>query len=235
MRLFCFTYAGGRASFFDRIDRQINASIEIVKMEYAGHGSRHRESFYRNFSELAEDMYTLIRSMCHPDDRYALMGYSMGSIVVVEVLKRILRLKEISEPAHVFLGAHEPYTRRELLDFDPSARDQWIRERTIQFGGIPKSLVNNNSFWRVYLPVYRTDYMMIADYDFEHLDLKTDVPVTVFYSETDTPLEKMKIWRRFFIGECAFFGYEGNHFFMMDHSQEMADVISGRLLSEKKG
>ena len=77
--------------------------------------------------------------------------------------------------------------------------------------------------------------MMIADYDFEHLDLKTDVPVTVFYSETDTPLEKMKIWRRFFVGECAFFGYEGNHFFMMDHSQEMADVISGRLLSEKKG
>ena len=43
MRLFCFTFAGGSKSFFDQLEGWIDASIELVKLEYAGHGTRHRE------------------------------------------------------------------------------------------------------------------------------------------------------------------------------------------------
>ena len=57
MRLFCFTFAGGSKSFFDQLEGWIDASIELVKLEYAGHGTRHRERFYKDFFELAEDMY----------------------------------------------------------------------------------------------------------------------------------------------------------------------------------
>lgn len=230
MRLFCFTFAGGSKSFFDQLEGWIDASIELVKLEYAGHGTRHRERFYKDFFELAEDMYGLIKGMCHPDEEYALMGYSMGSIAAVEVLKYILKQKEISEPVHIFLAAHEPYTKKVLLDLEESARDKWIMETTIQFGGIPESLINNCSFWRVYLPVYRSDYMMIAAYDFERLDLRTAVPVTIFYSDTDTPLERMKAWRQFFVGKCDFVQYSGDHFFITDHSQEMTEIIAMHLL-----
>jgi surfactin synthase thioesterase subunit len=77
----------------------------------------------------------------------------------------------------------------------------------------------------MYLPIYRADYSIIWKYSFEELSLKTCIPATVFYSETDTPRSEMKLWKKYFTGECEFFQYEGTHFFIQDHHAEMADVI----------
>ena len=38
--LLCFPFAGGTASFFDMIEKDLEG-IDLVKLEYAGHGTRH--------------------------------------------------------------------------------------------------------------------------------------------------------------------------------------------------
>ena len=230
MQLFCFTFAGGNASFYDALEQCMGASIELVKLEYAGHGTRRREEFYNSFSQLAEDLYRVIRSRYRRDEDYALMGYSMGSISAVETLKKILYFKEMQPPVHMFLAAHEPCTKSVLMRYSEKDSDELVKARTIQFGAIPESLVDNRSFWRVYLPVFRADYALIGSYDFQRLDLESKIPTTVFYSETDTPYTDMSQWKRFFVGECEFVRYEGTHFFIQEHCQEMADVIKGCLL-----
>lgn len=232
MQLYCFTFAGGNASFFDPLEQYLAPSIEVVKLEYAGHGARHRESFYKSFSQLAEDLYGVIRSCYRRGEDYALLGYSMGSIAAVEALKKILCFNEMPPPVHIFLGAHEPHTKSELMGYSEKDRDELIKTRTIQFGGIPERLIKNKSFWRVYLPIYRADYTLIGSYDFQGLDLESRIPTTIFYSETDTPYADMAQWKRFFVGECKFVRYEGSHFFIQEHCQEMADVIKGSLLDE---
>ena len=50
MKLFCFTYAGGTASFYEQIEDLLPKSIEVIKLEYAGHGTRRKESFYHDFT-----------------------------------------------------------------------------------------------------------------------------------------------------------------------------------------
>ena len=75
--------------------------------------------------------------------------------------------------------------------------------------------------------MYRADYTIIAKYEFEKLDLKCQIPATVFYSETDTPIKDMKRWDRFF--PCDFFQFSGTHFFIQQHHEEMADIISMKL------
>jgi surfactin synthase thioesterase subunit len=82
----------------------------------------------------------------------------------------------------------------------------------------------------LYLPVFRADYEIIWKYDFGKLDLRTEIPAEIFYSEEDTPLAEMEKWRRYFTGECAFHRYEGNHFFILEHHREMAGVLRRRLL-----
>lgn len=233
MKLFCFTFAGGSAAFFDPLEQCIGTSIEVVKLEYAGHGTRHRENFYHSFSQLAEDLYRVIRSCWHKGEDYALLGYSMGSIAAVETLKEILFDNELPPPVHMFLSAHEPHTKIELSGYSETDRDELIKARTIRFGGIPEELVDNKSFWRVYLPIYRADYTLIGNYDFQRLSLKSKIPTTVFYSETDTPYANMAQWKQIFIGECSFVRYEGNHFFIQKHCQEMADVIKRSLLRDE--
>ncbi len=230
MRLFCFTYAGGAASFFDSLKPYLDPSIELNGLEYAGHGKRMKEPFYRDFRELADDMYPRICAAL--DDRqepYALMGYSMGSISVVEILKKILEEGELPLPVHVFLAAHEPHTKGELAGFSSGESDELVRERTVRFGGVPETLVNNRSFWRLYLPLYRADYTMIGKYDFADLDLRMEIPMTVFYSEEDTPLGEMEQWKKYFAGESEFLRFEGSHFFMQQHYREIAGIISERM------
>lgn len=233
VQLFCFTFAGGNSSFYDQLEVQLNPCVELIKLEYAGHGTRHRDEFYNNFCELAEDMYYMIKSHINIDGRYALMGYSMGSISAVETLKLISSLSEIPAPEHVFLAAHEPHTKIELANFEDREFDNKVMERTIQFGGIPESLVHNRIFWRTYLPVFRADYSLIAQYDFNNLNFQCQIPATVFYSETDTPFADMKQWQNIFRGLCGFVCYEGNHFFIQEHSKEMAEVIEERLDVQK--
>ena len=221
--IFCFTHAGGTASFFDIIEDDL---ADLIKLEYAGHGSRHRESFCDSFEELADDMLKQI--MDYMPKEYYLFGYSMGSIVAVEVLRRIIESK-FPLPSHIFLAAHEAFTQSELLGYTPMELDEWVKKTTIEFGDIPDELNNNKVFWKTYLPVYRADYILIGKYDFEKLDLHTDVPVTIFLSKTDTPLERMKQWGTYFV-HCEYFCFEGNHFFIRDHHKEMAEVIEGRIV-----
>lgn len=224
-KLFCFTYAGGTAAFFDEIEQDLE-DVDIVKLEYSGHGERHKEGFYKDFDELADDMFSVITGQ-HVD-QYALFGYSMGSISAVEVLKRILS-SNLPAPSNVFLCAHEPKTRYALQLLSEDELDNWVKERTIQFGDVPKKLMNNRVFWRTYLPIYRADYTIIGKYSFEELNLQTDIPTTVFYSETDTPLEDMRLWENYFKGLVEYQEYDGNHFFIREHHKEIAEVIKIRL------
>ena len=94
MQLFCFTYAGGNAGFFDMLDSELSSEVELVKLEYAGHGTRCHEPFYRNFKELAQDMHDQLFGQYRQGQPYALFGYSMGSIAAIETLSLIMKRKE---------------------------------------------------------------------------------------------------------------------------------------------
>ena len=227
-QLFCFTYAGGTASFFDNVENCLRDYMEVVKLEYSGHGKRFNEPKYKNFDELADDMYNII-CKCYNNGNYALFGYSMGTISVIEVLKRIIREKTIPLPNNIFIAAHAPYTKGGIKGFSEEEIDRFVKERTIQFGGIPEQLINNNSFWRMYMPLYKADYSIIAKYKFEDLLLESTIPTTLFYSETDTPLEKMKLWKKYFTGKCDFYRYEGKHFFIKDYYNEISKIIKEKI------
>ena len=222
-QLFCFTYAGGNASFFAGIEKDL-PEYDLVKLEYSGHGTRHKEPFYQNFHELTDDIFPQVKELYNGGE-YALFGYSMGSITLVEVLKRVIDDPMIKKPFHVFIAAHEPHTKAELAGFTETELDEWVKDRTIRFGAVPEKLIRNKSFWRMYLPIYRADYSIIGKYNFGDLSLKTTIPVTIFYSELDTPISEIELWKKYFTGDCEFLQYEGTHFFIQNHHAEMADVI----------
>lgn len=228
MQLFCFTFAGGTAAFFNQLEAACTSLIEFTKLEYPGHGLRHKEKLCDTFQELSQDLYRQIQRKYSGGD-YALMGYSMGSIAVFETLRYMISMKELPSPKHIFLAAHEPKAMVELKKYCSEELDDHIKKRTVDFGGVPEQLINNKSFWRMYLPLYKADYLMIGRYDFEKTDFSTDIPATVFYSETDTPRTEMEHWKKYFISSCEFIEYTGTHFFINEHYKEMALIVMERL------
>lgn len=228
MKLICFTYAGGNSSFYDQLRKELLPDVELIAAEYSGHGKRHRSPFYSDFYELADDMFTQIKENLDGDSPYAIMGYSMGSISAIEVLRKLIDEK-MPLPIHVFLAAHEPQTKASLADYNNEEMDELVKARTIQFGAVPEKLINNKSFWRMYLPMYRADYSIIGKYKFENLTLKSDIPATIFYSESDTPFGNMKNWEKYF-EKTDFVEYTGNHFFINEHFCAIAQEIKKRLV-----
>lgn len=226
-QIFCFSYAGGTASFFDDISERL-PEVEFIKLEYSGHGTRHREPLADNWDEMVVDLYQHMKD-AYRGGRYALFGYSMGTISAVELLRQILQAGEFPAPVYVFLAAHEPRTKAALESYSNGEQDELVKERTIRFGAVPEALINNRSFWRLYLPLLRADYALIGKYRFDHLDLKTEIPLIVFYSESDTSFEEMKQWQRFFTGKCEFFPYTGTHFFIKEHYSEIAGIMKRKL------
>lgn len=227
MQLFCFTFAGGTAAFFNQLECACESKIEFVKMDYPGHGERHKEPFGESFQDLGAEYVELIKKQ-YKGEGYALMGYSMGSITVTEIIRRIIEDGTLDMPLHIFLAAHDPHVEIDF-SYEDMDIDEYVKKRTIKFGGVPEKLLYNQSFWRMYLPLYKADYLMISRYDFNKLTLKTTIPTTIFFSEEDTPKTKMENWKKFFVGECELVEYNGSHFFINDHYEEMAEIIMERL------
>ena len=228
MQLFCFTFAGGTAAFFNQLEAACASQIDFVKLEYPGHGSRHKEKLCDTYQELSVDLYVQIREK-YSGGGYAMMGYSMGSIAVLETLRYLMEMEELPYPQHVFLAAHEPRVMVDLEKYSSEELDEYVKDRTVLFGGVPEQLVGNKSFWRMYLPLYKADYLMISRYNFKNLIFESDIPATVFYSEQDTPRTEMEQWKKYFTGSFEFVEYTGTHFFINEHCGEMAALIRERL------
>lgn len=223
MQIFCFTYAGGNTSFFKIFEKKLNNNFKLISFDYAGHGLRFKENFYKDFNELAENLYNKLKNNITGD--YCLLGYSMGSLALVSILELIIKKHEISLPKKAFMFAHEPMKKRELLDYRENEIDDFIKKHILTFGGIPEKLINNDLFWRTYLPIYKADFSILNKFDFQW-NFQTDVECNIFYSETDSPLKKMKKWKDIFIGEINFYKFNGNHFFIYDNIEKICKIIN---------
>ena len=97
MQLFCFTYAGGTAAFFNQLEAACAGKIDFVKLEYPGHGLRRKENLCDAFQDLVADSYVQLRENYLGGD-YALLGYSMGSIAALESLRYLMGKGELPCP-----------------------------------------------------------------------------------------------------------------------------------------
>ena len=221
-QIFCFSHAGGTASFYDELEKNL-PDFEVVKLEYAGHGKRHKEPNYKNFQELTDDLYAQIRQKRNNESFY-LFGYSMGGIAVVEILKKMTEF-----PEHIFIASCSPRTRADLAELsDENEINNWIVNRVIHHGAVPKDL--EELFWRMYFPLYRQDYELIRQYRFE--EIKREIPATIMYSESDISSEEIKGWESYF--ECRYHKFDGGHFFIKEHYDEVAYIVREIMESNEK-
>lgn len=223
MQIFCFTHAGGYARFYNNLETEA-PNLSFEKIEYSGHGKRAKEPLCTNINEMVDDVYKMFVDR-YKGGSYSMMGYSMGCIVMTELLSRIVISKTISNPESVFIAACSPISRIGLSEKLSDEMDQWIENRIRQYGQVPNNDLMERMFWKMYMPLYRADYSIIRNYDFEKLQLRTEIPLTVFYSEDDTPRHRIEEWKRYFIGICDYYQFEGGHFFINEYYKEIAKII----------
>lgn len=230
MQLFTLPYAGGQSSFYKPLIESID-SVEFVNFEYPGHGLRLNEKLCEDFNEIIRIFYNEFLEKYSGND-YSIIGYSMGSLVLVKLLKSIQDKKEVKNPKCVFICAHNPYTVIDFKNISEENIDEYVKENTINFNSVPDVLINNNTFWRVYLPIFKSDYKMISKFNIDNLRFKSDVSLNVFYGVEDEISRNIYDWNKYFLGNNEYFGFDGGHFFIKDHYNDVAKIISKKLCGD---
>ena len=229
IQLFILPYAGGSAAGFKRLTDLIDDSIDTITVEYSGRGLRSREPLAESYSSLFEDAVDYCLSHRKTNLPYAVLGYSMGSVLAYEL---IAQNRIPGEVKHLFLAAEvSPKDRSFELRKVDNPTDENVLERAKQLGGIDERMLNNKRFASIYIRPMLSDYKHFFTYHYHEYSKKIETNATFLYCETDTKYEDVKRWEELITGNCDYYEMKGNHFFINQQYEEMAQIINKKLVS----
>lgn len=227
MQLFVFPYAGGSIAAFKRLTELIDERIEVVTVEYAGRGTRAKEPLAGSIGELLDDAIAYCKERRQTDLPYAVMGYSMGSVLAYEMLVQNALPGDLR---HFFISAEvSPKDRALELRKVADPTEEKILKRALRLGGLDERMLKNKRFIEIYLKPMLSDYRLFFNYRFGEYPEKIHVDTTFFYCEKDTALADVKKWDELISGVFDYHEIGDNHFFINQHYQKMADIMNKKL------
>lgn len=230
MYLFCFPYAGGTAAYFDQLKEALKEECNLIAIEYAGHGKRFREPFCDTWDELIKDVCQQVKTHMLPGEKYAFLGYSMGSLVAYELLRRGL----VENPEHFFFFAHNAPHGTDVSDIWQEGSDWEIVERMKMLGGferVNEKMVASNYFKTMCLNPLKADYYLLQCYETE-IKQFLKIHATGFYSPLDQTMNNVIAWNQYF-SDVQLYEMGRSHFFLNENLEEIKQIIKDRIEAEK--
>ena len=226
-KLFCLPYAGGSAKTFARFRRYLDAHIDIVPMDPAGHGERIDEPPVPSYTAMADDLFSRIREKLLPSAKsFAFFGHSMGASLAFLIMER-LSAAGLPAPFHLFVsGSTGPAVSPEFKDVYRLPDDAFLK-KLIALGGTRQAHLTPPSLIELFLPVLRSDFRAASEFEIDTDGLSLEVPVTVFLGEDDLITKGQEVvWQRIAPDRSERHDFSGGHFFFLDHLGPIADVIN---------
>jgi surfactin synthase thioesterase subunit len=226
-RLYCFSYAGGSANSFTEWQKTILPSVSICAIQLPGRGGRFHEQPYSDLPTLVEAISEAIQSA--GDVPFAFFGHSLGGLLAFEVSRYNARHGK-PLPKHLFIsGCHAARYRTESNKMH-SLDDESLIERMKGYGGTPPEILAHRELMELLLPVIRADFALVENYTYKRQDLLS-MPITVLAGTRDEcdSVEQVSGWEKETTSDCNVKWFDGGHFFIRSHQQEVIDQINAEL------
>ena len=229
-KLLCIPYAGGSAGMIYTVwKKKLDSHIELIPVEYPGHGKRMREPLNKSVEELVDDLFhTIIEPEIKECADYMIYGHSMGTFVVYELLK-LIEERNYSLPHTVFLSGryspHIPYEKERVHLLS----DKQLIDRLIELGGTPANIYDYPELIDAQIPIIRNDYVLIDQYNFTMPISRFNSNLIFIYSDNDPYLEdreKVDEWRHYTDKIFSIVETEGNHFFINQKADFICNLIN---------
>ncbi|MGV9266678.1 alpha/beta fold hydrolase [Kitasatospora sp. NPDC003701] len=229
-RLFLFHHAGGSHLLYRSWAEHFPEDWELCLLEAPGRGSLQALPLIEDCDQLVDYFHAAIAPLL--DRPFGFFGHSMGALIAYQLTHRLLHE---AEPLPAWLGV-SAYGAPEVdaggssphLMSDDELR-AWLRNG----GGSPPQLLDNDDVWRKFAPVFRSDFKLVdtsaAPRDPEPLP----VPLTAFTGRTDTLIgeDRLLAWQALTTDFRGLERYEGGHFYLLDHPQQLTAAITAAMRS----
>lgn len=231
MKLICLPFAGGSAQSYMEWKRFFGKEIEIISVEYAGHGRRFCENLTDSVEATLKDIYS--RLIEHIDQEYALLGHSMGAIYAYELVKLIERDKRRKPVKVIVSGTDAPYVQdRKILHNMPQRE---LMQEIYALGCMPDEMIENSELSDLFYPILLNDIRNLELYRLEHNNREIDrinIPLTVICGTEDEEfgLQSAAEWQKYSTMPNTIREFEGGHFFIFERKEEVCSFLRKQLL-----
>jgi surfactin synthase thioesterase subunit len=222
VRLFCLPFAGAGASSFASLSRRLGSTVEVCAAQLPGRESRMQERCIDSVEALVAALESPMRELM--DCPYAILGYSMGASIALELCRR-LRGGILPLPVALFVvGAPGPRApkRPPIAGLSHEAFIEELR----RLGGTSQAVLENQTLLDTFLPVLRADFALIESYDYSAQE-PLSLPTFAYAGESDAlaPPASVARWSDEVDGPFQMRRFAGGHFFVQSNLDAVADAI----------
>lgn len=225
LRMFCFPYAGGGASFARSWGKYLPADVELIGVQYPGRESRHAEPFLRTPQAIAGDVIEDISR--HSDLPTVFVGCSLGGLIAYETIVRQL-IHGLRPPIHLVVAASRaPHLARTIPAWAELPHAQFI-DKLREIGGTPESVLQDEEMMALFLPILRTDFACAENYHPTRVS-PLPCPIMSFHGTGDAAIEEpaTAAWNLHTTRGFTFHRIDGGHFFMQERLDKVMAAIIG--------
>ncbi|KJZ13860.1 hypothetical protein TW85_11735 [Marinomonas sp. S3726] len=218
INLFCLPPAGSSASLYSSWNKLTQENINIIPLEYPGHGTLVRQKLIHDPEILTEALIHKIIS--YGDEAFAIFGHSVGAALLWRIEKKI-RETPLNDQLKLLVVSGRP----ELEYTKNMAPKRFLtREGMIKalkhYNGVPAELLENQDAMNFFLNILRNDFhlndMMLKDEI-----RKTKTPLLAFYGKEDPDianLDQMNAWQNHSYNWQGCYPLTGGHFYFNDQT-----------------
>ncbi len=231
IRLFCFPYAGAGSLPYFKWPELLGGDIEVCAVQPPGRENRLQEPALRDLSLLLDKLVAELSPFF--ESEFAFFGHSLGALIAFE-LTRELRRRGLPLPRILFAsGSAAPSHRSGLPPLSELERDDFIRELSSRYGGIPRQLLEQRELLDLVVPILRADMKISESYSYRE---EPPLPVRLYaFGGTEDPRvseASLEEWRQQTQGTFSMKMFPGGHFFINEVTAQVVQVIRNELAAD---
>jgi medium-chain acyl-[acyl-carrier-protein] hydrolase len=233
LRLLCLPHAGGGAASFRAWGEALAPELEVLAVEYPGRLSRHHEEPVSEVGELVSRLADgLERELC---GRYALFGFSFGSLLAFE-LAREIRRRRLPEPQHLFVAARgAPQLRSPYPPIHQLPDAAFLERLALLYGELPAAIRASPELLRMAMRPLRADLTALERYVFRD-EAPFGFPLSALGGSHDpvAGADVLAPWKVHTVASFQWRQFAGGHFFLNEASGRLFAYVREQLAGPSK-
>lgn len=225
INIFLLPFAGGNKYSYDAFKLLFPEQFKLIPLDFPGHGSRIREPLLSDLDLIASDIFvTVKREMTKP---YVIYGHSMGAMVAYLLSHKVIE-NQGRPPLHLFVsGCHAPGHRKETKIHTLGSAEFVAEIKSL--GGVPDEIINDEKVFTFFEPILRNDFKAVETFQLSPRRALS-VPITLFLGTDDAiSIDDGLKWEGMTNEKFDLIMMNGNHFFIYEQPNLIADVIIKKL------
>lgn len=212
-RLFCFHHAGGGASTFTALRRDLAATAEVVAVQLPGREGRMRHRLPDTMDEVVAEVDAAIDPHLTAADIF--YGHSMGALVAHDVIARRQERRAVV-PARLVIGACRAPRHPVALGHHAHDSRDGLVTTMLEIGGLSREMLSHPEWVDAAVDRVRADLRLCAG---RRASAGTPLacPIDVLYG-LDDPLVapgQLADWAEHTIADLRMHPFDGGHFFFL--------------------